>query len=308
MIMPLCTLPLHGADCLFHNGKKFSVEKGSAPRNLSKPMKSTISEVRITQSVLSAYNPVSWFHPKGIYRVLARLLPLLPDVSRCLFMTFTVNPELFECPKSAFITARSKLRRVFYKLRKGVTWEGKHYQVDAPYCVKVEFHQNGWAHFHVVFLTRNYVPGELITHLWDLGRTDVRRINDKKFHYLLKYVTKGGGLPEWVHGFNRLRVWQATKGFYRELPAVEEREEHPGVKRLFRKRQRCTLGERIEKWSRTAVLKTGEEFRQIFCHAPFAELFAELVFSVATDRRYLGNGQILINDTKDILPWILQRT
>lgn len=260
-----------------------------------------------TQGVLRAFNPVSWFHAKGIYRILARLTPLLPDVSRCLFMTFTVNPELFACPKTAFCTARSKLRRVFFRLRKGVTWEGKHYQITAPYCVKVEFHQNGWAHFHVVFLTRNYVPGELITHLWDLGRTDVRRINGSKFHYLLKYVTKGGSLPEWVLGFNRLRIWQATKGFYRELPTVEETEEPSAGKRAFRKRGSCTLGERLERWSRTAVLKAGEEFHQIICHAPFAELFAELVFSVATDRRYLGNGQILINDTKDILPWILPK-
>jgi len=262
-------------------------------------------EVAITQSVLRAFNPVSWFHQRGIHRVLARLLPVLPDVSRCLFMTFTINPELFDSPKTAFSTARSKLRRVFFRLRKGVMWEGKCYRVDAPYCVKVEFHQNGWAHFHVVFLTRSFVPGELITHLWDLGRTDVRRINDRKFHYLLKYVTKGGDLPEWVRGFNRLRVWQATKGFYREIPTVEEAEKTPGPKRLFRKRSKCTLGERLERWSRTAVLKTGDEFRQIICHAPFADLFADLIFSVAVDRRYLGNGQILINDTKDILPWIL---
>ncbi len=259
-----------------------------------------------TQTVLRAFNPVSWFHPCGIHRVLARLKPMLPDVSGCLFLTFTVNPELFSCPKSAFCTARSKLRRVFFRLRKGLAWEGKFYRVDAPYCVKVEFHQNGWAHFHVVFLTRNFIPGELITYLWDLGRTDVRRINERKFHYLLKYVTKGGGLPEWVEGFRRLRVWQATKGFYREVLTVEAAEEETSsAKRPFRKRSQCTLGERLERWSRTAVLKMGDRFEQVLCHAPFADLFAELVFSVAMDRRYLGNGQILINDTKDILPWIL---
>lgn len=161
--------------------------------------------------VLRAYNPVSWFHPKGIHRVLAGLKPLLPDVGGSLFLTFTVNPALFESPRSAFQHARSRLRRVFFELRKGVEWEGKRYVIDAPYCVKVEFHRNGWAHFHVIFRTRRYVPGELLTALWKLGRTDVRRISDAKFRYLLKYVTKGGELPDWVLDFKWLRVWQSVQ-------------------------------------------------------------------------------------------------
>ena len=32
---------------------------------------------------------------------------------------------------------------MFYSLRHGVAWEGKTYTIDAPYCVKVEFHGNG---------------------------------------------------------------------------------------------------------------------------------------------------------------------
>lgn len=258
-------------------------------------------------SVLRAYNPISWFHPKGIYRVLARLTPRLPDVAGCLFLTFTVNPLLYANPSTAFDHSRDRLRRVFHLLRKGVPWNGKTYLIDAPYCVKIEFHRNGWAHFHVIFLTRRYVPGELLTVLWGLGRTDVRRINNHRFHYLLKYVTKGGGLPEWVLGRNRLRVFQPSEGFCRaepeqDSPQPAEPSKTPGVKS---KRTSCTLGERLQRWRKTALLGRADDCRQILLCAPFTELFNELVYSIAVAGRYLGNGEIQINDTRELYPWIL---
>lgn len=151
------------------------------------------------RGVLRAYNPISWYHEKGIHRVLARLRPRLPDVAGCLFLTSRPTRRSTRALRRR-LTMRDRLRRVFHRLRAGVEWEGKRYRIAAPYAVKVEFHANGWAHFHAVFLTRRYLPGELLTALWGLGRTDVRRINNHKFHYLLKYVTKGGGLPDWVLG------------------------------------------------------------------------------------------------------------
>jgi len=96
------------------------------------------------RTILREYIPASWFHPLGIKKVLRRLEPLLPDVSGKLFLTFTLARET--CggdPEAAFELARAKLRRVFYRLRNGVEWDGKRYAIDAPYCVKVEFHQDG---------------------------------------------------------------------------------------------------------------------------------------------------------------------
>lgn len=261
------------------------------------------------RGVLRAYNPISWYHEKGIHRVLARLRPRLPDVAGCLFLTFTTNPALYSCPSTAFDHARDRLRRVFHRLRVGVAWEGKRYRIASPYAVKVEFHANGWAHFHAVFLTRRYLPGELLTVLWGLGRTDVRRINNQRFHYLLKYVTKGGGLPDWVLGRNRIRIFQPSKGFCRaEEPAKDEADAAPEAEtadETTRKRASCTIGERMARWKRTALLGHGEECRQVSLWAPFSELFAELVYSVAVVGRYLGNGEILINDARDLYPWIL---
>lgn len=277
-------------------------------------MSFTNSEVEIEggvgvpiHGVLRAYNPISWFHPKGIHRVLARLVPRLPDVAGCLFLTFTVNPALYSCPSNAFDHARDRLRRVFHRLRNGVEWNGRRYIIDSPYAVKVEFHANGWAHFHVIFLTRRFLPGELLTELWGLGRTDVRRIDNKKFHYLLKYATKGGALPDWVLGRNRIRIFQPSKGFCQPMPEEPEHGEGEATKEPQRPRKRtsCTLGERVERWRKTALLGHGESCRQVPLCAPFSELFNVLVYTVAVAGRYLGNGEIQINDTRDLIPWIM---
>lgn len=258
-------------------------------------------------SVLRAYNPISWFHALGIYRVLARLKPRLPDVGGCLFLTFTTNPVLYSCPSTAFDHARDRLRRIFYALRKGVEWEGKRYVIDAPYAIKVEFHKNGWAHFHVIFLSRRYVPAALITDLWGLGRTDVRRIKNEDFHYLLKYVTKAGALPEWVLARKRLRVFQPSHGFCKPEPEREEKEpeEKQAPSMCPVRRTTYTIGERLHRWSRTALLGHGIFCEQVRLFAPFTELFNELVYSVAVAGRYLGNGEIQINDRRELIPWIL---
>jgi len=211
-------------------------------------------------AVLREYIPASWFHARGIYKVIARLLPRLPDVGGNLFLTFTVNPALYASPATAFEHARDRLRRIFHRLRRGVTWEGKKYIIDEPYAIKVEFHQNGWAHFHVVFLTRRFLPGALLNHLWGLGRTNVQRISNDKFHYLLKYVTKGGGLPTWVLSRPRLRIFQASRGFYidtrrQAVPVLPPRPDR-------QKREESTLGERLNRWSKTALVAQDGHYQR----------------------------------------------
>lgn len=255
--------------------------------------------------IISAYIPTSWFHARGIHKVLQRLLPRLPDVSRRLFLTFTVNPALYSSPRDAFDDSRDKLRRIFHRLKKGVEWEGKRYQLDAPYCVKVEFHRSGWAHFHVIFLTTRFLPGALLNELWGLGRTNVKRITNRGFHYLLKYVTKGGGLPTWILDRKRLRVFQSSRGFLRPL---EKEEKAAGLKKHLRKRRSTVLGQRLEEWSKSAKLKQGDRIARIILSEPFKELFDRNVFPAASEGRYLGNGQILINDTTNLIPWITNQS
>ncbi|MGB0412980.1 MAG: rolling circle replication-associated protein, partial [Coraliomargarita sp.] len=179
----------------------------------------------MSRTYIKEYVPCSWFHPKGIYKVLKRFWHRLPNVSGCLFATFTIDREAMRRqgygPSEAFDITRDRVRKMFYELRKGVEWEGKLYKIDAEYCTKVEFHddEEGWPHFHVIWLTRRFVPAQMLSELWGFGRTNVKRIKNEDFHYLLKYVCKSGSIPEWVQKRQRLRIFQPSRGFL--LPSGE---------------------------------------------------------------------------------------
>ena len=145
--------------------------------------------------VLKEYIPRSWFHPKGIYKVVERLKPKLPNVNGCLFVTLTLDRNAFKeqwiIPSQAYDQTRGHIRKIFHKLRKGVLWEGKEYKISSPYCVKVEFHDDpeGWPHYHIIWLSRSFVPSELITSLWTHGRTNIKRINNKEFKEIPNHLS-----------------------------------------------------------------------------------------------------------------------
>lgn len=256
------------------------------------------------EAILRAYSPRSWFHPRGIHRVVKALEPRLPDVGGSLFLTFTLDPAHFDGDaEAAFENGRDHLRRVFHRLRQGETWQGRRYAVDGAYCVKVEFHRNGWAHFHVIFLTRRYVPNDLLRKLWGRGITHVRRISDAKFRYLLKYVTKGGELPDWIRARSRLRVFQSSSGFLKPAETAEATGPEPQPRK---RTQVATIGERLERWARLAVLETPAlgVRRTLELGGRWRERFDSLVHDVARDGRYLGNGRIRISTTGDLFPWL----
>jgi hypothetical protein len=164
------------------------------------------------EQTIKEYIPTSWFHPVGVYKVLARLWDRLPDVGGKLFLTFTLDPKNYADEETAFKESREWLRKVFFQLRHGVEHEGKTYTIDAPYCIKVEFHESGWVHFHAIFLTRRFLPKELLAELWGLGWVKVQRITNQDFHYLLKYVTKAADLPEWgERSRGRRLAWLSVK-------------------------------------------------------------------------------------------------
>lgn len=261
--------------------------------------------------ILRQYIPASWFHPLGIRKVLRRLEPLLPDVQGKLFLTFTFARDTCNGnPAAAFEHGRDKLRRLFHKLRRGVQWQGKSYRIDAPYCVKVEFHEDGWAHFHVIFLTRRFLPGPLLNELWGLGRCNVQRIDNDSFRYLLKYVCKGGDLPDWIKARPRLRVFQSSRGFLKKPSTSHAQNAPKEALPSPRNASARNIGERLKRWERMGLLAAGESgdkaarYRAVLLRESFQPLLGQLVLPVARDGRYLGNGQVLINDPNDLLIWI----
>lgn len=258
-----------------------------------------------TGAILKGFIPPSWFHPVGVLKVLDRLRDRLPDVSGKLFLTFTVDPRLYADEAAAYDHSRDQLRRVFFKLRHGVKHGAKRYVIDAPYCIKTEFHENGWVHYHAIFLTRRFLPGELLTELWGLGRTQVQRIDNDGFAYLLKYVTKADDLPDWVKARNRLRVFQTSRGFLRPPPAKPAADTAPAGEP--KKRASYTIAERLDRWARTALLMRGTRVQTLLFQRPFRELFDQLVLPVARAGRYRGNGEIEITNNQEMILWLKQQ-
>ncbi len=259
-----------------------------------------------TGAILKGFIPPSWFHPVGVLKVLNRIRDRLPEVQGRLFLTFTVDPKLFADEASAYEHSRDQLRRLFFKLRRGVKHGGKRYVIDAPYCIKTEFHENGWVHYHAIFLTRRFLPGALLSELWSYGRASVQRIDRERFNYLLKYVTKADDLPDWVKSRKRLRVFQTSRGFLRPLPA-KPKAPAPAFAPEPKKRASYTIAERHDRWSRTALLKSGDRVQTLLFKRPFQELFDQLVLSVARAGRYRGNGEIVITNNQEMILWVKQQ-
>ena len=268
------------------------------------------------EQTIKEFIPASWFHPVGIYKVLARIWDRLPNVSGKLFLTLTLDPKNYANEETAFESSRQRMRKVFYQLRHGVEHEGKIYVIDAPYCVKVEFHESGWVHYHVIFLTRRFLPKELLAKLWNLGWVKVQRITTKDFHYLLKYVTKPDDLPEWVLKRKRLRVFQTTKGFLKplfvkaashpldELKPLSQQTDDESLLQLKRRRASYTIDERFWRWARMAVLRQNSRARTVKFRMPYREIFDHLVLPAAMDGRYKGGGQIIVPRKEGLRLWL----
>jgi len=260
------------------------------------------------EHTIKEFVPASWFHPVGIYKVLARIWDRLPDVGGKLFFTFTLDPKLYANEEAAFEDSRKRLRKVFFQLRHGVEHEGKVYTVDAPYCIKVEFHESGWVHYHAIFLTRRFLPKELLAELWGLGWVKIQRITNKDFHYLLKYVTKPDDLPEWVKKKKRLRVFQTTKGFLKPstnpkpLPTPDVDDSKPKEPRAS-----YTMEERFRRWECMGVIRLHGMARTMQFSVPYRDIFDHLVLSAALDGRYKGSGEIIVSRKEGITSWLIMQ-
>jgi hypothetical protein len=262
-------------------------------------------DTALNEQTLKQFVPASWFHPVGIYKVLARIWERLPDVGGKLFLTFTLDPKLYANEEAAFEDSRKWLRKVFLQLRHGVEHEGRIYTIDAPYCVKVEFHESGWVHYHVSFLTRRFLPKELLAELCGLGWVKVQRITNKDFHYLLKYVTKPDDLPGWVKNRKRLRVFQTTKGFLK--PSTKpKRSSEPVLDESKPKLVRAsyTMEQRFRRWECLGVIRLHGMARTIQFSVPYRDIFDHLVLSAALDGRYKGSGEIIVPRKEGITSWL----
>lgn len=173
---------------------------------------------------LQAYYAESWFTAEGA-RLKARRLRQagIPDLTNWRFITLTManrTKSRFE----AYELGKQRLRRFLARLRKAI---GKKFK----WCWKLEFHEDGYAHWHLLVDYREQIPEEILAKMeqwWGLGRPNVKRVRQKEIDYVFKYVAKGpDDLPAWVLNHKgRIRVFQASAGFFeKRRPSARKTEE-----------------------------------------------------------------------------------
>ena len=104
-------------------------------------------------SLYSVIKPLMWRN--RVRRLSARLIVhwIIHRIMQVEIFTFCD----YASEEAAFTDSREWLRKVFFQLRHGAEHEGKTYVIDAPYCIKVEFHESrasGAARANIVRLKR----------------------------------------------------------------------------------------------------------------------------------------------------------
>jgi len=161
---------------------------------------------------LHAYASESWFTSEGARMKLIRLRKAgLPSFKNWRFVTLTV-PNRNGSPYEAYLRGKDRLRRFLARFRKAIG-------VSFRWCWKLEFHDDGFAHWHLLIEYTKRIPEQVLSEVeawWSLGRINVRRVKRPDIFYVFKYVAKSiEDVPEWVaHHRGRLRVFQASRGFY----------------------------------------------------------------------------------------------
>ncbi len=256
---------------------------------------------------LSEYVPRSWLTREGSCKMQEHVMRDLPDLIGAQLITLTIDQGRFAGPEEAFEATRPEIRKFFDKLKRGVQFEGQRYEINAPYATKVEFHENGWAHFHIVVLTRREIPAKLIKQLWKYGHTDRQTITGlKQVRYLLKPPMKGLCFPSWALNRKKLRIWQPSQSFKRptgdQPSATRPRTNSEG--RFNSPRRSFTIGQRILRWAHSGSLRIGGRFHVIRLAAPFRSLWAKLEPGIQLEGRELGLRRVAITSVEDFLPWV----
>ncbi|MEO0797540.1 MAG: hypothetical protein AAFX93_20530 [Verrucomicrobiota bacterium] len=214
----------------------------------------------------------------------------LPPWKQCLFITLTLD-QVVGNRVDSYELGNERMRRFLGELRKVI---GKF-----PWAWKLEFQDNGYAHWHVIVHYKKTIPRDCLCLLgkwWGLGRTNVERLRYKKFRYLFKYVSKGAfdgeseeglNLPEWVMDYqngSRMRFWQTGGGFYTKAqdPDWSVEEEEKKDQRFSYVKE--TIRQKWRYWMRRAVVSIRDPRKDypvkssyFVLNKPYNEFYQEAV-------------------------------
>ena len=222
--------------------------------------------------VLAPFGPHSWWHELGRPKMVRRLEARgFPNLFGWLFVTLTIDPDLFATPEAAFEKGRDRIRRAVARLRER--------RDIVRYFVKFELTEAGWPHWHLGLDCKGHIPNEELEEAWGLGFTKIKRVKKPRdFRYLFKYVTKdsaGEGVPDWVLDYPKtIRVFQTSNGFFGQTktrPKPDEVDEQTQP-------QPATLREKWAGWRRRAVVRgraVGFFGRPVHLRDTFTQVFLD---------------------------------
>lgn len=167
-----------------------------------------------------------------------RLIPILETFAHTMMLTLTIDPKLFESPEEAYWYVRDK--RAITELVRALRKAG--YLITGRFFYVVEWHKNGWPHFHLLVEAR-HIPHKELARLWGRHRPKTapkwrgsyarslkgqspefgsvlfsKRAFKSAKHaacYAIKYMIKQPeqGYPEWVMDSTRqIKLYSTSRG------------------------------------------------------------------------------------------------
>jgi hypothetical protein len=179
------------------------------------------------------------------------------------FVTCTTDRVRYPNEEAAYEAGSRRLRKMIFKLRRKyaiVRWWWK-LECHCPDELGRVF-----AHWHLLLDYKRPIDCRDLQMAWGLGRTEIRGVRDSRFRYLFKYVAKGlEYLPDWLLNRTRVRLCQSSPGFFPAHGGREAKKDGPSPRlgadpsdtnTQNNKSVIETIGERIERWTRSAVSRT----------------------------------------------------
>ncbi|GEM_PF-4036211 len=231
--------------------------------------------------------PANWITAQGVWKKRNDLEKRMPDLRYARFITLTLDPKRFDSIEQGYEVAKRHLREFFYRLDKAIGVQSR-----TQYAWKLEFHENGWPHWHVIFLHRKMISTDVLNECWGKGRTQVEMIKGQGFTYLFKYAAKQvDHIPHCILQKKQVRFFQTSPGFLlaeaeeeqnlsspdKAAPASPRRVDNT-QKEHSRGKTLGTLGERIERWGRTLKFEFQDQILTVESEEGF---FAELILETA---------------------------
>ena len=187
-----------------------------------------------------------WYCPdccerKG-FNLRARLIPVLETFTALMMLTLTIDPELFDSPRDAYLWVKQK--RGISRLMRDLDRRGHLYTRRYFYVVEFQ-HETEQAHFHLL-VDAARIPKPAIDSAWSklrpttagptaqnrppfgMTRFSVSKFDGGALHaarYATKYLVKPpkSGWPSWVLGMGsetRLPRYQSSRGFWNKPPTT----------------------------------------------------------------------------------------